>query len=93
MTFPIIILNHRLRKIWKNIEQKSKEGYNEWYHSKYNSDKYFCPPWTKRLTRAEDFVLRRIHEKIYGSHWFIVDSLGWTQCNYIMYDDLKYRVL
>ena len=93
ITFPILILSCRERKYWHSIKQKAKEGYNEWYHSKYNSDDYYCPPWTKDLTRAEDFVLRRLHDKVYGKNWYIEDPLGWTQCNYIMYRDLKWRVL
>ena len=93
ITYPMYVMSSRERKLWKSIEQKAKEGYDEWYHSKYNSEDYYCPPWTKPLTRAEELVLNHIHKKIYGSHWYITDPLGWTQCNYISYEDCKNRVI
>ena len=93
ITYPVYIMSRRERVIWASIDLKAREGYAEWYHSKYNSDKYFCPPWTKPLTKAEEFVLNHIHKKIYGSKWYIVDSLGWTQCNFIIYERIKNRVI
>ena len=93
ITYPIYIMSRKERRVWKGIKKAAKEGYAEWYNSQYNDDRYLCPPWTKPLTRAEYFVLHHIHDKIYGSRWYVVDPLGYYQISWIMYNDIRHRVI
>ena len=63
ITYPIYIMSRKERRVWKGIKKAAEEGYDEWYNSPYNDSYRLCPPWTKPLTKAENFVLQHIHEK------------------------------
>lgn len=88
----IAILRGHKADLWRSIRKKAKEGKREWHAQGHPNDKIWCPCWTTKLTRAEDLLLDRMHKLFYGKDWYIVDPLGWDQVNYILYDDLRYKV-
>ena len=93
ITYPIYIMSHKERRIWKGVKKAAEEGYNEWYNSEYNDPYWLCVPWTTPMTKAENFVLRHIHEKIYGEDWCVADPLGYCQVSWIMYNNIRNRVI
>ena len=74
--------------IWDNICDKAKQGYNDCLNL-YEGE--FWAPYTKELNNEEIDLLNRIHEKYYGSNWYVVDPLGANQVHYIMYNDTYFE--
>lgn len=81
------VLNNEERPLWNNIQQKAINGWIE-----YCKQTEVSNPWTQPLSKEEYELLDKIHAKYYGEDWYITDSLGGTQCTYIMFKDIEDKV-
>ena len=61
-------------------------------YMKDNPDSLICP-WSKPLESDEYDLLRKIHVKYFGEDWYIVDPISGRQASYIMYEDVKDKVI
>ena len=78
-------------ELWKSIIEKAKIGYDEWYEETHGDD--LCGPWIKDYTIEENNLLDKIHHKLYGKDWWIAMPISTAQVNYVMYDDIKDKVI
>ena len=85
-------INDEERPIWNSIVIKANNGYTEFCNQYDDTDICVCP-WTQELSTEEYKLLNKIHEKCIGEGWYIIDPLGVSQINYIMYDDVKDKVI
>lgn len=90
---PFVFLTRHKASLWRSIRKKAKEGKCEWHAQGYPNDMIWSPCWTTHLTRPEYWLLHLLHDKLYGEDWYVVDSLGWEQVNYILFNNIKYRVI
>lgn len=86
-------LTEQEKQLWDIIVKKMVDGYHEYEeHMKDNQYSLICP-WSKPLESNEYNLLDKIHKKYYGEDWYIVDPISGTQASYIMYEDIKDKVV
>lgn len=78
-------------QILNSVEEKAKEGYNEWYNITHGDD--HCGPWISDLTPEEKKLIDNLHEKYYGLDWYVNISIGVKQVYYIKYMDIRDKVI
>lgn len=79
--------------LWESIIKKAMHGFYEYtVHVKKYPDE-ICPPWIgETLTDDELKLLYKLHNMFYEKGWYIVDPIGPSQVQYIMYEDVKDKV-
>ena len=78
-------------ELWKSIEEKAKAGYNEWFEKTQGND--LCGPWIKDYTKEENDLIDKIHHQLYGKNWWISVPISTAQVNYVMYEDIKDKII
>ena len=79
--------------LWYSIKVKAANGYKE-YIEKYPSwEDNIMPPWINDMTNDESKLLDKIHAYFYGDDWYTADAISCAQVNYVMYDDVKNKVI
>lgn len=80
-------------ELWKNIEQKAKTGYDEFWEECKKDPDYMSWPWmSPDLTKEESEFIETIHYKFFGLT-YIVDPIGCAQADYMWYEDIKNRII
>jgi len=79
------------RLLLDSLVQKANIGYNEWWDQTQGDD--ICGPWIKDYTKEENDLLDKIHEYFYGTGWYIATPISTSQVNYVMYEDVKDKVI
>lgn len=85
-----------MNKITKWIKQKigfyclHEDEISLWESIKIKAD---CACDYIELNKHELNLLYKIHDKIIGKDWYIVDPLGAKQVHYIMYNNIKNKVI
>ena len=77
---------------WNSICNKAKSSYNE-YTNTYDDVGEFWTPYINDLSQDEINLLKKIHEYYYGIDWHVVDPLSPNQVFYIMYTNVKNKVI
>lgn len=88
-----ILTNPTEIDLWYSIKVKAINGYKEYIEKYPSSADNIMPPWINDITNDELTLLDNIHTYFYGDDWYITDPIGCAQVNYIMYDDIKNRVI
>ena len=84
-------LNDHEKELWDSIEKKAKIGYDEWFAKTKGDD--LCGPWIKDYTKEENDLIDKIHHQLYGEDWWIAMPIHTAQVNYVMYEDIKDRII
>ena len=84
-------LNDHEKELWDSIEKKAKIGYDEWFAKTKGDD--LCGPWIKDYTKEENDLIDKIHHQLYGEDWWIAMPIHTAQVNYVMYEDIKDRLI
>lgn len=79
------------RLLWNSLVQKANNGYVEWWSQTQGDD--ICGPWIKDYTKEENDLLNKIHEYFYGIGWYVATPISTSQVNYVMYEDVKNKVI
>ena len=88
------IRNPKEKELWKSIEEKAKQGLNEFLKECEEKHSYWGWPWVSpELTKEEQDFLNKIHEKYYGKDYYITDPISQKQCDYSWYIDIKDRII
>ena len=73
--------------LWQSIKTKAENGYKEYLNEPAG------PPWVTELNTNEIRLLYKIHDAIMGDDWYIADPLGAKQVHYIMFENIKNKVI
>ena len=80
--------------LWRNIIEKATNGYGKSikYYEKHPNTLYW--PWVSpKLTDLESELLQKIHDKFYGEDYYIDDPISPSQVNFILYNNVKDKVI
>jgi len=79
--------------LWNSLTNKAYQAYTEhvmrypkWYDN-------ICPPGILNYTSEENNLLEKIHKYFYGDDWYISMPISGAQVNYIMWEDVKDKVI
>ena len=84
-------LNANEKLLWDSIIKKAQLGYDEWFNKTKGND--ICGPWIKDYTEEENNLLDKIHKHFYDDDWYISMPISCAQVNYVMYEDIKNKVI
>lgn len=84
-------LSNEEKLMWENIKVNADKGYNEWLEQTKGDD--LCGPWLKDYTKDEEKLIEKIHAYFYGEDWYCVMPLSNSQVNYLMYYEIKDKVI
>lgn len=81
--------DEKMHAILENIEKKAQAGLKA---CKIKYPDGGCAPWIDDLTKSEIEILDIIHAIFYGEDWYIVDPISGSQCNYVLWQDIKKHI-
>lgn len=89
----VYVLSEEERVLWNSIEDKRKVSALQYKLNGDHNRDTMVAPYIDGLTQDEHTLLKRIHDRYYGKDWYVADPLGGGQVDYIIYDDIKHRVI
>ena len=84
-------LSEEESKLWNNISNKASNGYIEWFAKTQGDD--ICGPWISDYNDEERKLVDKIHQYYYGTNWWIATPISGAQVMYVMYEDIKNKVI